>query len=87
MNADKQSFVLTLWCPDSVGIVAAVTKELAEHDALITEANHYREPISNTSVLRIVFESGGPTPLGMERLKRDFLAVGTIRHELENPGR
>jgi len=74
VNADNRSFILTLSCPDAVGIVAAVTNDLAAHGALITEAQHYREPISNSTVLRIVFESGGVS-LDMERLKRDFAAV------------
>jgi formyltetrahydrofolate deformylase len=73
--SSQQDFILTLSCPDAVGIVAAVTRELAEHDALITETQHFREPVSNSTVLRIVFETGGPTELDIERLTRDFAAI------------
>src|SRR5918993_1060011 len=75
VNTHYRSFVLTLSCPDAVGIVAAVTNELAEHGALITEAQHFREPVSSSTVLRIVFETGRAAPLDMERLEDDFRAV------------
>jgi hypothetical protein len=52
-----RSQILRLSCPDAAGIVATVTSALAGHGALITEAQHYREPVSNSTVLRIVFES------------------------------
>lgn len=69
------SYILTLSCPDGVGIVAAVTSDLAQHGALITEAQHFREPITNRSILRIVFEAGGTAPLDIDQLTRDFAIV------------
>jgi formyltetrahydrofolate deformylase len=75
MTPQKPSYILTLSCPDGVGIVAAVTNDLAQHGALLTEAQHFREPVSNSSILRIVFESGGAAPLDIERLTQDFEAV------------
>jgi formyltetrahydrofolate deformylase len=58
-----------------VGIVAAVTRELAAHGALITETQHYREPISNRTILRVVFEAAAREPLAMDRFANDFAAV------------
>src|SRR5688572_7480542 len=78
----QRTFILTLSCPDAVGIVAAVTRELAAHGALITEAQHYREPVANRTILRIVFESGDVASLDLERLKRDFSSVAS-RLEME----
>jgi formyltetrahydrofolate deformylase len=75
VKVHHRNFILTLSCPDAVGIVAAVTSELAEHGALITEAQHFREPVSSSTVLRIVFETGTAAPLDMERLENDFRAV------------
>lgn len=69
------SYILTLSCPDGVGIVAAVTNELAQHGALITEAQHFREPMSNSSVLRIVFESGPGAIVDIDDFERDFVLV------------
>ena len=43
--AGKQTIILTITCPDTVGIVAAVSGFLSEHDAFITEAAQYGDPI------------------------------------------
>lgn len=75
MTVRKPSYILTLSCPDAVGIVAAVTTDLAQHGALLTEAQHFREPVSNSSVLRIVFESGSEAALDIERLMKEFAKV------------
>lgn len=75
MNRRTSSYILTLSCPDGVGIVAAVTSELAQHGALVTEAQHFREPLSSSSILRIVFESGGAAQLDIDQLTRDFAKV------------
>jgi formyltetrahydrofolate deformylase len=66
------SLILTLMCPDTIGIVAAVTTELAKHGGLITEAHHYREPVSASSILRIAFGASGSTLLDLAGLNRDF---------------
>lgn len=75
MTTRTPSYILTLSCPDGVGIVAAVTNDLAQHGALVTEAQHFREPLTSSSILRIVFESGSSTPLDIEKLTRDFAKV------------
>jgi formyltetrahydrofolate deformylase len=75
MNAEGQAFILTISCPDAVGIVAAVSSELAAHGALITEAQHYRDSISDSTTLRIVFESGAAKPLDVTRIARDFTVI------------
>ena len=75
MIARPPSYVLTLSCPDAVGIVAAVTTNLAQHGALVTEAQHFREPVSSSSILRIVFESGRATALDIERWTREFVKL------------
>ncbi len=51
--------ILTLQCPDTTGIVAAVTGFLAARHALITQAQHYDDPSSDTSFLRVVFRDNG----------------------------
>lgn len=72
MTSPNPSYILTLSCPDAVGIVAAVTNDLAQHGALVTEAQHFREPVSSSSILRIVFEAGGGAPLDIETITSDF---------------
>ena len=51
--------VLTISCPDTTGIVAAVAGFLASHNCLITEAQHYDDPYANMSFMRTVFHDNG----------------------------
>ncbi|MBI5164271.1 MAG: formyltetrahydrofolate deformylase [Magnetospirillum sp.] len=64
--ADKQTFVLTITCPDTVGIVAAVSGFLTEHDCFITEAAQYGDPLSQRFFMRIVYTVGALTPPAAE---------------------
>ena len=75
MSAAKSSYVLTVSCPDAVGIVATVTSFLAGHRALITEAQHFRDPPSNSTILRIVFETSDAAPLDLSAISSGFEAV------------
>jgi formyltetrahydrofolate deformylase len=68
--ADRQSYVLTITCPDTVGIVAAVSGFLSESDCFITEAAQYGDPLSKRFFMRIVFQSGAMTPPKAEFEKR-----------------
>lgn len=77
MSGLDRRFVLTLCCPDKAGIVAAVTYELAEHGASITEAQHFCEPISNSTIVRIVFRANGSAGLDIRQLNSDFVAVSS----------
>lgn len=60
--ADKQTYVLTITCPDTVGIVAAVSGFLTQHDCFITEAAQFGDPLSNRFFMRIVFAGGALSP-------------------------
>ncbi|KAF0117417.1 MAG: formyltetrahydrofolate deformylase [Rhodospirillaceae bacterium] len=60
--------ILTITCPDTFGIVAAVSGFLAEHDAFITEAAQYGDPYSKRFFMRTVFTLGPLAP------PRDVLA-------------
>ncbi len=50
--------VLSLSCPDRIGIVAAVTHFIASRDGLITEAAHFVDDYSQRSFMRTRFRSG-----------------------------
>ncbi|OAN54093.1 formyltetrahydrofolate deformylase [Paramagnetospirillum marisnigri] len=60
--ADKQAWILTITCPDTVGIVAAVSGFLSQHDCFITEAAQFGDPLSSRFFMRIVFGPGAMTP-------------------------
>ncbi len=44
MTIQPDSFVLTIICPDTVGIVAAVSGYLAEQNIFIEESHHFGDP-------------------------------------------
>lgn len=75
MKALDRSYILTLSCPDTVGIVATVTGELARRGALITEAQHHREPLSNSTVMRIVFEASEAIAANARTFASNFAVV------------
>ena len=69
--SDSPRYVLTLSCPDRVGVVATVTAHLAGRGANVLEAQHFRDALANRSVMRLVFE---PAPADAGSL--DSIAVG-----------
>jgi formyltetrahydrofolate deformylase len=70
--ADR-SFILTTACPDTTGIVAAVSGFLASHNALITEAQHYDDN-GRMSFMRTVFRDNGKGILSLQALDSEFRA-------------
>jgi formyltetrahydrofolate deformylase len=67
-------YILTITCPDRVGIVAAVTSFLGTLDAFITEAEQYGDPISQQFFMRVVFKRGTASP-EIPALKESFAAL------------
>jgi len=49
---NPRRYILKLSCPDRVGIVAAVSGFLAEHQGWITEAHHHADPQTRTFFTR-----------------------------------
>ena len=55
----QQRLILTITCPDTTGIVAAVTGFLAEHKAFIVESAQFGDPVEQQFFQRIVFRANG----------------------------
>ncbi|MBT77367.1 MAG: formyltetrahydrofolate deformylase [Chromatiales bacterium] len=55
MRNAEHSFILTITCPDTVGIVAAVSGYLAECGYFIEASNHYGDPDTRQFFLRTQF--------------------------------
>jgi formyltetrahydrofolate deformylase len=53
------NFVLTLSCPDALGIVAAVSKTLTDAQMNIVESNQYGDPDSGQFFMRVAFSAEG----------------------------
>ncbi|MBI4968144.1 MAG: formyltetrahydrofolate deformylase [Rhodospirillales bacterium] len=49
-------YVLTIDCPDTVGIVAAVAGFLSGHGAFIVESSHYGDTVTGRFFMRTVFQ-------------------------------
>ncbi len=55
-----ESYILTLSCPDRVGIVAAITGHLAALDGFILDSQQYADLDVGRFFLRVQFKRGGP---------------------------
>ena len=53
------NLILTVSCPDTLGIVAAVSGFLAEHGCFINESSHFGESTTGRFYMRTVFETAG----------------------------
>jgi len=69
---EEENIILTLFCPDATGIVAAVTGFLADRDGFITELSHYADPDTERSFIRAEFHAGGPLLPAFENLEEAF---------------
>lgn len=58
--ADAPRFILTISCPDVVGVVSAVSTYLTEANCFITESNHFGDPGTNVFFMRTVLEPRSP---------------------------
>ncbi|MTJ81040.1 MAG: formyltetrahydrofolate deformylase [Telmatospirillum sp.] len=70
----RHKIILTITCPDTVGIVAAVSGFLTEHDAFITEAAQYGDPFSKRFFMRCGFVTGALSP-PVEELEKRFSLI------------
>lgn len=70
MSDSQSRYVLTISCPDTTGVVAAVSGFLADQDAFITESAHYGDPLSKRFFMRTVFTGGAFTPPAGELAKK-----------------
>jgi len=73
MSDDKKSLILTISCPDTVGIVAAVSGFLASRGLFITESAHYGDTLTGRFFMRTVFLDD---PAGLSKLSAGFAEVG-----------
>ncbi|MFZ5836075.1 MAG: formyltetrahydrofolate deformylase [Pseudomonadota bacterium] len=60
MNTRKASYILTVSCPDQMGIVAAVAGVLADCGLFITDSHHFGDPDTRHFFMRTAFEARNP---------------------------
>ncbi len=69
----QERLILTISCPDRIGIVAAVAGYLAAHQCFITDSNHFGDTDTNNFFMRTVFVL--PSHLSVQTIERSFAAV------------
>ncbi|WP_261389199.1 formyltetrahydrofolate deformylase [Ferrimonas balearica] len=67
-------YLLTLKCPDQLGVMARTAGCLHQHGAFITEVSHYSDPKTETFFSRTVFDDRFLS-CGYEQLERDWQAL------------
>jgi formyltetrahydrofolate deformylase len=72
--SSRHRYTLTLSCPDRVGIVAAVSGFIAQHNGWISEAQHHSDEEAGQFFMRqeILAES---LPFGIAEFRRQFQAI------------
>jgi formyltetrahydrofolate deformylase len=56
----SEHYILVLKCPDTRGVVAAVSGYLADNDCSIDESNHFSDVANRQFYMRTVFRQDGP---------------------------
>lgn len=75
VHACAATYVLILKCPDTKGVVAAVSSYLADNDASIVESNHFNDPIGDWFFMRTAFRQDGPKFPPIDMLKDGFKPI------------
>ncbi len=71
------SWVLTLACADRVGIVAAVSRFLAERGGFITDSQQYADREAGRFFMRVAFEATDERMNDTDLLRSEFAEIGT----------
>jgi formyltetrahydrofolate deformylase len=82
-----QAFILTLSCPDRVGIVARLARLMEEHDCFIVSSRTFGDPDTGRFFARLVFNMNGDTldavKAGMQEAGEALAADWQIRPSAE----
>lgn len=69
-----QHFILSLSCPDKIGIVAAVTSFIAEKQGMIIQSHQHGEPTTNTFFMRVEIDAAN-LQLNEKEFKNAFQTI------------
>ncbi len=81
MNSAPHSYILTVSCPDGVGLVAAVSGLIASWGGWLTEVSNHSDRVTNRFFMRNVVAADS-LPFGLEEFKSGFLPLAR-RHQME----
>lgn len=92
-TSDPAKFVLTVSCPETNGIVRAVSEFLYQRGATIYEAAQHRDPVIDQFFMRVEFEESASELPAAAQLDEDFASLAESFsmqwqfHELAKPTR
>lgn len=72
---DPAHYVLIIKCPDTRGIVAAVSGYLYDNDISIVESNQFNDAMGDMFYVRVVFKQAGPKMPPMATLRDGFKPI------------
>ncbi|HWU48687.1 MAG TPA: formyltetrahydrofolate deformylase [Asticcacaulis sp.] len=72
---DPSHHVLIIKCPDTRGIVAAVSGYLNDNDISIVESNQFNDSEGDVFYVRVVFKQAGPKMPPMDTLRDGFKPI------------
>ncbi|MDC7683087.1 formyltetrahydrofolate deformylase [Asticcacaulis sp. BYS171W] len=72
---DPSHYVLIIKCPDTRGIVAAVSGYLNDNDISIVESNQFNDAGGDMFYVRVVFKQAGPRMPPMSILREGFKPI------------
>lgn len=72
---DPSVYVLIIKCPDTRGIVAAVSGYLYDNDISIVESNQFNDSLGDMFYVRMVFKQAGPKMPPMDTLRDGFKPI------------
>jgi formyltetrahydrofolate deformylase len=81
MNSAPRSYILTVSCPDGVGLVAAVSGLVASWGGWLTEVSNHSDRTTNRFFMRNVVAADS-LPFGIEEFRSGFLPLAR-RHQME----
>jgi formyltetrahydrofolate deformylase len=73
--AAPRRYALVLKCPDTKGVVAAVSGYLAAHDASIVESSHFNDTVGDRFYMRTEFREDGPSMPSLAELEAGFAPI------------
>jgi formyltetrahydrofolate deformylase len=80
-SADSRHYILTVSCPDTVGLVAAVSGLIASWGGWLTEVSNHSDPHTKRFFMRNVVAAES-LPFGIEEFRNGFLPLAR-RYQME----
>lgn len=74
-SIDPTEYVLVIKCPDTRGIVAAVSGYLNDNDITIVESSQFNDALEDLFFVRVVFRQEGPKMPPMSILREGFKPI------------